>query len=668
MFKKLTIATAITSALFSSHLTAEALPLVQMNLQNTAVTGTDKSRFIVKFKQLKQLPSQHAAIVRDTPIHEKGESQLAFQRTLASGDIVVEVANFSTMDNLLNDLSLNGDVISIEEDEVVYSHHVPNDYYANSMYSIENSNRGINAVAAWDLSYGEDVNVAIIDTGYTEHPDYAERSINGYDMISYLSHSIDGNARDNDAHDPGTGIGCDNKSSSWHGTHVAGIIGASIDNTIGAVGIAPKANLTHVRALGKCSSGYRSDIIDSIYWAAGKSLENIPVNPNPAKVINLSLGSQSSCGSYQSAIDYARSQGSTVVVSAGNNNESANNQAPANCNGVIVVAASDNTGDKASYSNFSMLGGAVDITAPGSSIIAPVNSSSLGPVSPGYGYKSGTSMAAPQVAGIVALMLEKNPSLTPNEIEQVLKDTADQFLAGTTCYEQGLICGYGLVNAESAIKKAISLAAPSVITLDNNVPLKISGEEGTESEFNVIVPEGADQITVSIDSGIGDADLYVKHESQASLTHYDCRPFKTGNNEICHLTEHGQYSIMVRGYQNYSDVNLTASFHHPENNLGTEITNNQVQWNLSGDYLEELVFWADIPEGVTTFWVQTWNGSGDADLWVKQGAAPSAQDNDCYQSTPGNEETCTVSSTPGRYFIKVRGYDAFNNVALRIIW
>ena len=119
MFKKLTIATAISSAILSSYLTAEVLPSAQMNLQNSTVIGANKSRFIVKFKQLKQLPSQQSVNVRDTPIHEKGESQLAFQRTLASGDIVVEVENFSTIDNLLKDLSLNGDVISIEEDEVV---------------------------------------------------------------------------------------------------------------------------------------------------------------------------------------------------------------------------------------------------------------------------------------------------------------------------------------------------------------------------------------------------------------------------------------------------------------------------------------------------------------------------------------------------------------------
>jgi len=667
MFKKLMITTAVCTALTSVASAKNSLTVINTNIEASSST-TLKKRFIVKLRTKKPINANQASQIKHNPISTAGKSNISYKRKLASGDFLIEASEYSSMQVLLDDLAVNGEVLSIEEDELVYADSLPNDYYAASMYSIENSFRGINAIAAWDLSHGKGVNVAIIDTGFADHPDYDERSINGYDMISYTSQSIDGDGRDADAHDPGTGVGCEGKNSIWHGTHVAGIIGASMNNDIGAMGIAPESNLIHVRALGKCGSGYRSDIVDGIYWATGKEVPNLPLNPTPAKVINLSLGSQSACGTYQAAIDYARSQGTTVVVSAGNNNLDASQQAPANCDGVITVAASANTGDKASYSNFSPFGGAVDITAPGSSIIATIDSGTEGPSTPGYSFKSGTSMAAPQVAGVVALMLEVNPFLSPDQIETIIKETANQFSTFTTCNTQGPICGYGLVNAEDAVKAVIALAEPPSAMLENNTPVVISAEEKEQLLFSFIAPENSAEVSFSISGGDGDADLYVKLDEKASLDNYDCRPWLSGNNESCTLTGPGNYSIMVRGYNQFNDVNLTANFLERPPSEGIEIGNDNVQWDLNGEYHQELLFWVDVPENVSGLWVQTWGGTGDADLWVKKGSVPTAQDNDCFESNQGNEETCNMGAEGGRYFIKVRGYDVFNNVAMRILW
>lgn len=657
MFKKLIIASTIAAVLSPQQIFAST--------KETKQPQTAK-RFIVKLKATEKIKEQ--SLKKTDPIVHSGQSNLKYKRKLASGDLLIEAGDFTSLEQVKSDLAQSGQVISIEEDELVSAHHLPNDPYVSSMYSIGNDTRGINAIGAWGLSRGNGVTVAVLDSGFTDHPDCDERSINGYDMISYSSYSNDSDGRDSDAHDPGTGLNCEGKVSSWHGTHVAGIIGASIDNQVGTVGIAPESNLLHVRVLGKCNSGYRSDIIDGIYWAAGKEIPGLPVNNNPAKVINMSLGGTSSCGSYQSAIDYAREQGGTVVVSAGNNNTDAINQSPANCHGVITVAATDSTGDKASYSNFSLWLGVVDVVAPGSTIIAPNNTGTDGPLFADYGYKSGTSMSAPHVTGVVALMLEKNPTLSPDEVEDIIKSTADQFGPFFDCTPQEPICGHGMVNAFAAVNKAIETNTPNSNVLEMNQTQLISGEEKSLQYFSLTAPETAKTVTVSINGGSGDADLYIKQGGNVSVDNYDCRLWLTGNSESCTLPAASEYSILVRGYNAYDNVELLATYSEPAPENGTELQNGQSVWNLSGEHNDELIFWADVPNNVTGLWVQTWSGTGDADLWVKKGALPTREDNDCYESTAGNVESCNMDDEGGRYFIKVRGYSDFDRVALRILW
>jgi serine protease len=243
------------------------------------------------------------------------------------------------------------------------------------------------------------------------------------------------------------------RSSSWHGTHVAGTIGAVTNNSQGVAGVNWQAKLLSVRVLGKCG-GYTSDIVEGMRWAAGLPVPGVPNNPNPAKVLNLSLGGNiNSCpDTYQSAINAVNAAGGIVVVAAGNSNSSAAGFTPANCNGVITVGATNRSGVRARYSNY---GSVVDISAPGGDsaggVLSTANTGAQGPASDSYEYKQGTSMAAPHVAGVASLMLAINPTLNFTQTETILKLTAKPFGPGHSC-NGSTTCGAGIVNAHAALR------------------------------------------------------------------------------------------------------------------------------------------------------------------------------------------------------------------------
>jgi len=340
----------------------------------------------------------------------------------------------------------------------------PNDpYYVDSQQWALNGTFGVQAQKAWLATRGHsEIVVAILDTGSTVHPDLVGQTVPGYDMISNSLRAGDGSARDSDPSDEGDWVDeCDQDidlCSSWHGTHIAGIINALGNNSLGVIGVAPNVKVQHVRVLGH-GGGSDSDIVSGIIWASGGSVWGVPPNLTPARVINLSLGGEGVCDdSYQTAIDFAIARGTVVVVAAGNETVDASTMTPANCDGVITVAASDEDGEQAWFSNY---GDVVDIAAPGEDIKSTMNKGDKGVSSPTYALKSGTSMAAPYVAGIVALMLSKNPSLTPADIEERITDQSKQ-----TFLVQG---DWGIINA------ARLLGVPEIPQSPTNVVASISG-------------------------------------------------------------------------------------------------------------------------------------------------------------------------------------------------
>ena len=324
---------------------------------------------------------------------------------------------------------------------------------------------------AWDVTKGSaSITVAVIDGGYRQHADLGP-VLPGYDFITDITRANDGNGRDNDPQDPGDwvaanecGVGTPASNSSWHGTHVAGTIAALMNNGIGGTGVAPNIRILPVRVLGKCG-GLLSDIADGMRWAAGLSVPGVPVNPNPAHVLNMSLGAPGACSAtLKNAVDNVVNAGKVIVAATGNSG-TINVYQPANCVGVFAVTAHSIDGDNASYAE---VGTQTTISAPGGDALAGIfslfNTGTTIPVADAYGIGSGTSMAAPHVAGVVALMLSVKSSLTPAQVKSYLQSSARAHPAGTYCTTtQGIgLCGSGLLDAAGALY-AIPAAPPTVV-------------------------------------------------------------------------------------------------------------------------------------------------------------------------------------------------------------
>lgn len=355
------------------------------------------------------------------------------------------------------------EVAFAEPDRIMLPTFTPDDPSFGGQWHYFEAN-GINLPEAWDFTTGASgVHIAVLDSGITEHPDLNGRWVGGYDFVTNIVSANDGNGRDDDPRDPGDWIegnecpGFLPRPSRWHGTHVAGIIGAAGNNGLGTAGINWASPIVPVRVLGKCG-GYISDIADGMRWAAGLPVSGAPVNDYPARLLNMSLGGPGVCSpTYQSAIDDVNTIGGIIVVSAGNggSNLNTNSFQPANCHGVIVVTATDRGGDKAIYSNY---GAIVHLSAPGgetapdlqNGVLSTVDSGFTGPVDGVYGYRQGTSMAVPHVTGVLSLMLSLRPSLTWEQGLQILQETAQSFPSGSSCHTA--VCGSGIVDAGAALR------------------------------------------------------------------------------------------------------------------------------------------------------------------------------------------------------------------------
>ncbi|MBG3851849.1 S8 family serine peptidase [Xanthomonas hortorum pv. carotae] len=434
----------------------------------------------------------------------------------------------------------------------------PNDTRLSEQWGFGTTASSINVRPAWDTATGTGVVVAVIDTGITSHPDLNANVLPGYDFISDAARARDNNGRDNNAADQGDwraanqcGTGVPAANSSWHGTHVAGTIAAVTNNSTGVAGTAFNARIVPIRALGLCG-GTTSDIADAIVWASGGMFSGVPANANPAEVINMSLGGNGTCSStYQNAINGAVSRGTTVVVAAGNSNMDVSTSVPANCPNVIAVAATTSSGAKASFSNF---GKGVDIAAPGQSIVSTLNTGTTVPGNAAYAVYSGTSMAAPHVAGVVALMqsVALNP-LTPATVKALLKSSARPLPVACT---QG--CGAGLVNADGAVTAVIDST-----TLTRDVARTgLSAALSDSLYYQVNVPAGTRSLKVTLAGGSGNADLSVRAGALPTDAAYSCRSMLPGNGDSCTLAAPaaGIYYVRLKATLGFSAVSVTAAY------------------------------------------------------------------------------------------------------------
>jgi len=551
-------------------------------------------------------------------------------RTMGTGHDLFKLpaaVDRATANAILAQIAADRDVVSVEVDEimrrtgspVMAPAAAPNDPFSlgwqwhfqrpdgNTDSNATAPNRsGINAIDAWDMADGTGTVVAVLDTGITQHPDL-DSSLGdaGYDFIT--DGWVSGRGTDDRAPggwdlgdwtwlypNPPSWCGAIFDDSSWHGTHVSATIGAELtNNNAGMAGIAHGGKVLPVRVLGHCG-GFLSDIADAIVWASGGSVPGVPANDNYAHVINMSLGGGGACtaGSVMGmAVADAISRGTTVVAAAGNSSSDTANFQPASCPGVIAVASTGISSARASYSNY---GQRVDISAPGGGggvdgspggyiwqawnfgLTTPIPVEQLD-IDADYLGMGGTSMAAPHVAGVVALMQSArlaagNPLLTPSEALTIMQDTVTSF-AITPPSNQPI--GPGIVNAAAAVA-AVACEdeecelpepppPPPATEIFNRTPVTgLSGGTGSEAMFMLQVPANVrGPVSIITNGGSGDVALYVRYGEEPTADVYDARSARRGNSETVRFTspQAGTYFIMLRGEpRDYSNVTLRAVF------------------------------------------------------------------------------------------------------------
>ena len=380
---------------------------------------------------------------------------------------------------------------------------------------VDQRNLPLNQQYQYDTT-ASNVRIYVVDTGIrASHNDFGGRVGNGYTAINDGQGTNDCNG---------------------HGTHVASSAAGS------TYGVAKAARLHPVRVLGCNGSGTNSGVIAGMDWVANNHVK-------PA-VANMSLGGGASTATDQ-AVQRMHNAGVTVVVAAGNDNSNACNYSPARAAVAITVGSTTSTDARSSFSNY---GSCLDIFAPGSSITAAWHSSNSS-----TNTISGTSMASPHVAGVAALYLAANPNATPSQVATALinNSTANKVTGAGSGSPNRLL--YSLFDGGGGGPDP----EPPTGTLQNGVPVSgLSGAAASERRFTLQVPSGASSLSFAMSGGSGDADLYVRFGNAPTTSSWDCRPYLSGNNETCNISnvQAGTYHVMVRGYSSYSGASLVGSY------------------------------------------------------------------------------------------------------------
>ena len=376
----------------------------------------------------------------------------------------------------------------------------PNDPYYEDMWHLED----LGMETAWDITTGEiSQRVGVVDTGLVRtHEDLITKDLTGYDFISDRNQAKDGDGRDADYQDEGDGGNCwgMQMEDSWHGTHVAGTILAATNNNKGLAGMNWNAQLITGRAMGKCG-GTLTDIMEAASWMAGGEINGVPnIGENKVSVLNMSLGGEGGCSWYeQEVVNWINETGVMVVAASGNDGSAVNS--PANCNGVITVAAHDPYGTLTDYSSFDS---SVEVIAPGGEIRNAMREgvlSAVGPDDNDYLWSQGTSMAAPHVTGAISLFQAIQPDINRYEVIEVMRTT------GRSC-------------ANCQGRKSLNVSAALTLLEAGELP---TFED--DQYANNQTPENA--VSISCDSSLalkmvpGDEDWFVLENHQGQMVQVD---------------------------------------------------------------------------------------------------------------------------------------------------
>lgn len=622
MRNKHLVTLAVTAALSYSSVQANEY---QATLLQVDESRAIKDKYIVVFNtpSVLNLENQQAianfATLQGASLNNKYDVKIQNNFGSVLNAVLVD-ASEKQIKQLLSDPS----VAYIEQDQMMYA--TPIEAQGDQSNATWGLDRIDQRSGSLDGNYhydfdGTGVTAYVVDTGVLNtHNEFGGRSSSGYDFVDNDSNSTDCNG---------------------HGTHVAGTIAGS------SYGVAKNVNIVGVRVLGCNGSGTNSGVIQGINWVKN--------NASGPSVANMSLGGGASQAT-DDAVNSAVAAGITFVVAAGNDNSNACNYSPARAANAITVGSTANGDSRSSFSNY---GNCLDIYAPGSNITSAwYNSNSS------TNTISGTSMAAPHVAGVAALYLDENNNLSTSQVESLLNSRASS--NKVTDAKSG-----------SPNKMLFALAADTgcgnncpvdETELTNNQGLSVSGAQGSITDFFIDVPSGASKVTLAISGGSGDADLYVNQGQKATLSAYSCRPYKNGNSESCVIDNPpaGKLYAMLYGYSSYSTT-ITGSF--TTDNGGCSgagcLDNGVAKTNLSGGTGSDSFYQIDVPAN-SSLTVQMNGGSGDADLYVRKGSQPTTGTFDCRPYLNGNTESCSIAVTQATtVHVLIKGYSAYSGLSLK---
>ncbi|MEA4922710.1 MAG: S8 family serine peptidase [Eubacteriaceae bacterium] len=383
----------------------------------------------------------------------------------------------------------------------------------------------VKATSAWKIaeSYKKQsrTKVAVIDTGVNPNHSDLQGSLDKSNSVNVVT----GGKTTYDVHSEG------------HGTHVAGIIGATANNGRGIAGVASGNNnnlidmmcINVFQNIGGSVGAYTSDIIDAIYYA----------KDHGAQVINMSLGTYSNSSALKYAVDEAAAAGIVIVCAAGND-DSTTPMYPSDYSNTISVIATDSDNTKANYSDY---GSAKTLSAPGTSIYSTVKNG-------GYAYMSGTSMASPVVAATAAMMKTVDPNMTPNEVKSALCATATDIGSAGTDSKTGA----GNVNAYAAVRKAAGLSYTKESSIKVSKPSKVKKVKAKKYRKKNA------KVSWSKTKGASGYVVYAAKSGKKYKKVATVKSAKKVKTVIKKLSKGKKYRIKVKAYKNYKGKRIYGSF------------------------------------------------------------------------------------------------------------